>query len=175
MNGFQNPYLNLNPYGFQQMPTVYQQPVKQVEKVNGRNAAMQYPIGANSSAWILDESGTVSWLITTDSAGYKTVSAYDITPHQETPAPDYGNLESRIKRLEDMINGKHTTDSSAVRTEQHSGNDSASKTDDGNVTYRTEPVSRPEPTRYEQPKYETGNGYGESVRGRFDESVPGNR
>lgn len=102
MNGYQNPFFN--PYGFMQQQPV--QPVsQQVDKVNGRNGAMQYSIGANSSAWVLDQSGEISWLITTDSAGYRTVTAYDIRPHQDAPAPDYGSLESRIQKLEEIVNG----------------------------------------------------------------------
>ena len=99
---FQNPYMN--PYGFQ--PPVQQfTPPSSVVKVSGENGARAFSMGANSSALLLDESGLLVWLVTSDGAGYKTVTAYDITPHQVTPAPDYGTLENRIKRLEDLING----------------------------------------------------------------------
>ena len=105
MTGYQNPFLN--PYGFMQQYQTPQptQPPTQVVKVNGENGARSYQIGANSSALLLDESGTIVWLVTSDGAGYRTVSAYDITPHQTTPAPDYGNLEERIKKLEEIVNG----------------------------------------------------------------------
>ena len=110
MNGFQNPY---NPYiigGFnpmqqapvQQMPV---QAVQQVVRVSGENGARAYQMGPNSSALLLDETGTMVWLCTSDGAGYRTVSAYDITPHQATQAPDYGTLESRITKLEEIVNG----------------------------------------------------------------------
>ena len=101
MNGYQ-PY---NPFGY--MPPQYQAPAapQQVTRVNGENGARAYTIGANSSALLLDESGLMVWLVTSDGAGYKTVSPYDIVPHQEAPAPDYGNLEERIKKLEERING----------------------------------------------------------------------
>ncbi len=108
MNGYQNPYFN--PYSFMQpqMQQV-QLPQQQVVKVNGENGAKAYQLGANSSALLLDESGLLVWLVTADGAGYKTVSAYDIVPHQEQPKPDFGDLESRIKtlekRLEEMTNG----------------------------------------------------------------------
>ena len=102
---FQNPYFNPYPQ------TPYIQP-SSVIKVNGENGARAFAIGANSSALLLDESGLMVWLVVSDGAGYKTVTPYDITPHQVTPAPDYGSLESRIKRLEDMING--STDTSAA-------------------------------------------------------------
>lgn len=99
-NLYPNPYMQstlLNPY-----PAVYA-PAMQVVKVNGRNGAEAYQIGANSSALLLDESGLLVWLVTTDGAGYKTVTAYDIKPHEEAPAPDFASLEARIKRLEDAI------------------------------------------------------------------------
>ena len=129
MNGYQSPF---NPYGFMQqqyqMPQAQPQP-SQVVRVNGENGARSYQIGANSSALLLDESGTMVWLCTSDGAGYKTVTAYDITPHQATPAPDYGSLESRIQRLEMIVNG-NTGNSSATRKKQ--SNDVTDKEHDGN-------------------------------------------
>lgn len=99
------------PYGIQPiqpaMPT-------QVVRVNGEPGARAYAIGANSSALLLDESGLLVWLVTSDGAGYKTVTPYDITPHEAQPTPDLGSLESRIKRLEELVNG-NTADTSATR------------------------------------------------------------
>lgn len=104
MNGYQNPFLN--PYGFMQHGQVQQaQPQTQVVRVNGENGAKAYQMGANSSALLLDESGLMVWLVTSDGAGYRTVSAYDITPHQVSPAPDFSTLENRIKKLEEIVNG----------------------------------------------------------------------
>lgn len=117
---FQNPYLN--PY--YQPQTV--QP-SQVIKVNGENGARAYQIGANSSALLLDESGLMVWLVVSDGAGYKTVTPYDITPHQVAPAPDFGDLESRIKRLEDMIND--STDSYTIKRRNSATADKAAGTD----------------------------------------------
>ena len=113
---FQNPYLN--PYSFMQpqMQQV-QLPQQQVVRVNGENGAKAYQIGANSSALLLDESGLIVWLVTADGAGYKTVSAYDIVPHQEEPKPNYGDLEGRIKRLEEIVNG-NTKRTNAVSKKQ---------------------------------------------------------
>ena len=103
-------YPYLNPYAMPQ-PMIQSQPT-QVVRVNGENGARSYQLGANSSALLLDESGLLVWLVTTDGAGYKTVGAYDITPHQVAPAPDYGSLESRIAKLEEIVNG--TTDITAI-------------------------------------------------------------
>lgn len=99
----QNPMYNplLNPYLAQQQP---QQPRREVVKVNGENGARAFPMGANSSALLLDENGVLVWLVTTDGAGYKSVAAFDITPHQAAPDPDFGSLEARITRLEEKVN-----------------------------------------------------------------------
>ena len=99
---FQNPYF-----------TPYQQQFS-VIKVNGENGARAFSLGANSSALLLDESGLMVWLVTTDGAGYKTVNAYDITPHQIAPSPDLGSLEERIKKLEEIVDG-YTANSTAAR------------------------------------------------------------
>ena len=97
---YQNPFIN--PYGYgQQMPGQYMQPgiqqtpAQQVVRVNGENGARAFQIGANSSAMLLDESGLMVWLVTSDGAGYKTVQAYDIAPHQTAPAQDLSGLENR--------------------------------------------------------------------------------
>ena len=105
---YQNPFLNhygAYPQQYQQMAV--NQPTQQVVKVNGENGAKAYQIGANSSALLLDESGSLVWLVTSDGAGYKSVSAYDIIPHQTVPTPDFSTLESRIKRLEEIVNDEH--------------------------------------------------------------------
>ena len=115
VNNYVNPYLS--PYGAQ-YPNYQQQmqptlPQQQVTKVNGENGARAYQMGANSSALLLDECGTIVWLKTTDGAGFPTVTPYDVTPHQQKSQPDYSMLESRIARLEEQINA--STDSTTVR------------------------------------------------------------
>ena len=147
---FQNPYLNM--YGMPQpMIQPMAQPV-QVTKVNGENGARAYQIGANSSALLLDESGLMVWLVTSDGAGYKTVNAYDITPHQAAPAPDFGSLESRIKRLEDMIND--TADSSAVR--RRAENTAADQADDNHAKVIRKPAADSQPAYAKQPANAAG-------------------
>ena len=115
-----NPYMQtFNPYQqLQLQQQQMQQPQQEVVKVNGENGARAYPMGANSSALLLDSSGLLVWLVTSDGAGYKTVSAYDITPHQEAPAPDYSTLDQRITRLEGLIH-ESTSNSSAARHESY--------------------------------------------------------
>lgn len=101
MGTMYNQYLNPYP-SFQPMQQITQS--VQVVKVNGENGARAYQIGPNSSALLLDESGTMVWLCVTDGAGYKTVTPYDISPHQTAPAPDFSSLEERIKKLEGFMN-----------------------------------------------------------------------
>lgn len=110
---YQNPYSTfmgsqaaMNPYQGIGM----QAPQMQVTKVNGEGGANAFSMGPNSSALLLDASGTMIWAVTTDGAGYKTVAPYDIVPHKSQAAITYESLENRIKRLEEMINDRHTED-----------------------------------------------------------------
>ena len=121
-----NPAL-MQYYGMQAQHSPSRQ---EVVKVNGENGARSYTMGANSSALLLDESGAIVWLVTTDGAGYKTVSPFDISPHEETPAPDFASLESRIEAIERMMNdAKH---SATVESESNYTAYTANKTDDRN-------------------------------------------
>ena len=106
----QNPYsymgaqAAMNPYqgmmaGAQQM---------QVVKVNGEGGANAFSMGPNSSALLLDTSGTMIWAVTTDGAGYKTVVPYDIMPHRNPEQIAVKSLEDRIKRLEELIDAGHS-------------------------------------------------------------------
>ena len=154
MTGFQNPYLN--PYGImgQYAPQQQQQPV-QVVKVNGENGARAYQIGVNSSALLLDESGLMVWLVTSDGAGYKTVSAYDITPHQAVPVPDYGNLEDRIKRLEMIVNGNARNPSADSKKQSDV---TEHKADDRYDQHIAESTAYDEPAVVKQSADATGHG-----------------
>jgi len=98
-----NPQPAINPY----QGIVTGAPQMQVTKVNGEGGANAFSMGPNSSALLLDASGTMIWAVTTDGAGYKTVMPYDILPHKSQEKLTYEGLESRIKRLEDMINDRH--------------------------------------------------------------------
>ena len=120
---YQNPYnifagqaVGMNPY---QQPV----PQMQVTKVNGAGGANAFSMGPNSSALLLDASGTMIWAVTTDGAGYKTVAAYDIIPHKDQETITYEGLESRIKRLEDMINDRYSEDDKRRSSERKPDDD----------------------------------------------------
>lgn len=115
-----------NPYNPQQFNTynpnnIMQQsapaPQMQVPRVNGRNSAEMFAIGPNSSVFLLDESGTILWLVTTDASGYKTIMPYDITPHKDIPAPNYDDIVRRIEQLEAFMNGNTSNIATTQRNE----------------------------------------------------------
>ena len=104
-------YQYFNPYAAntQQNINQYQAQPQQIVKVSGEPGARAYQMPANSSALLLDEQQPVVWLKTTDGAGYPQLTPYRIEPFEPEPAPDLKGIEERIKRLEDMIDGKSNT------------------------------------------------------------------
>jgi len=123
---YQNPYNSfmgsqaaMNPY--QGMAASV--PQTQVTRVNGEGGANAFNMGPNSSALLLDVSGTMIWAVTTDGAGYKTVVPYDIVPHKSPETVTFESLENRIKRLEEMINDRH------IEADQRSSSTRESKAD----------------------------------------------
>lgn len=78
---------------------------QEVIRVNGRNGAEAYQMAPNSSILLLDETAPIVWLKTTDGASYATVTGYTITPLvEEEKKSAYAELESRIAKLEEVIN-----------------------------------------------------------------------
>ena len=102
----QNPYAAYMANPYQGMMTNTQQ--TQVVKVNGEGGANAYSMGPNSSALLLDTSGTMIWAVTTDGAGYKTVVPYDIQPHRNPEQIAVKSLEDRIRRLEELMDAGHS-------------------------------------------------------------------
>lgn len=94
-----NPFSG-NPYAPQVQPDLQRQ---EVVKVNGENGANAINLAPNSSLLALDMSGLMVWLVTTDGAGYKTATPYDITPHQMPKHPDYTDLSARLEALENRM------------------------------------------------------------------------
>lgn len=84
-----------------------------VVRVNGKGGADAFAMAANSQVLLLDETQPVVWLKTTDGAGYPTLTAYDIKVHEEEKPVDYKTFDERLRRLEEIVNGK----SDSVTTE----------------------------------------------------------
>ena len=97
-------------YNQQLSQLLFQQNKQEVIKVNGRGGANAYNLAPDSSALLLDTSAPIVWLVQTDGAGYKTLTPYDITPHEEVQQENvYKSLEERISKLEETINAKSDT------------------------------------------------------------------
>ena len=100
-----NPYNNINTYNpYYNNYLNYNNQRQQVIRVNGQNGAKAYQLNPNSSILLLDETAPIIWLKTTDGAGYATVTAYDIAPHQNEIPVDTKSLEARVTRLEQIMN-----------------------------------------------------------------------
>lgn len=82
------------------------QPTK-VTEVTGRAGAEAFQLAPDSSMLLLDTTAPIVWLVKTDGAGYKSLVPYDIKVHEEEkPVDHYKELEDRISKLEEVINGK---------------------------------------------------------------------
>ena len=110
-----------SPYNTPNYPSMAQQ--VQVVKVNGEGGARAYQMSANSSALLLDESGQIVWLKITDGAGFPTITPYDITPHRVSPSPDFSTLETRIAKLEEIVNA--STDTATIKRKKSIGADAS--------------------------------------------------
>lgn len=98
-----NPY-QVNPaYASQIANNMHTVNPNQIIKVNGRGGAEAYQMPPNSQVLLLDETQPILWLKQTDGAGYPSLNAYDIKPHEEKPVPDMKSLEERIAKIEEAI------------------------------------------------------------------------
>ena len=85
-------------------------------EVTGRAGAEAYQLGPDSSILLLDNTAPIVWLVKSDGAGYKTLSAYDIKPHEEEkPVDHFKELEDRITKLEETVNAKQSNTTNARR------------------------------------------------------------
>ena len=104
--GYGSPYGNYAPVGPQNAAGAPQTFAGQITRVNGRNGAEALRLAPNSSILLMDEHDPIVWLKVTDGAGYATVTPYSIAPYQTAAPVDVNSLEERVKRLEEMLNGK---------------------------------------------------------------------
>ena len=115
-----NPYLNqvpLNPVIPNYQSVVPQGPRMQIDTVNGKEAAFAYNMGPNSSVILADAMEAKVWVVTTDSAGYKVVKGFNITPDEEEKPPvvqtesdQISALSERIQKLEERMNSYGESD-----------------------------------------------------------------
>lgn len=89
-----------NTYGYNNM--LMQQ---RIPTVNGREGAEAYRLGPDSNVILLDQSGKLIWIVATDSAGYRSIQGYNITPYTPPAPPDFNLLMNRMSRMEEMLSG----------------------------------------------------------------------
>lgn len=97
------------PYGFSSPYTgvlAQQLPHYDVIHVNGKGGVDTFQMGPNSSVILMDDTAPMIWLCRTDGAGYKTATPFDISLHQDTPPVDLADINQRLSRLEELVNGK---------------------------------------------------------------------
>lgn len=111
-----NPYLPQPVYNpVQQVPQVQPIPVVQgprmeIQSVNGKESALAFAIGPNSSVILADAINPKIWIVTTDSSGFKAVKGFKIIPDEDEPAPEkvqedkMSALEERLTKLEERMN-----------------------------------------------------------------------
>lgn len=91
---------------------------QQIIKVNGENGARMYQLPPNSSTLLLDETCPKVFLIQTDGAGYKTITAYKIEPFVPEPEPDLTDILQRLTRLEECYGKSHTSNDIQTKRDQ---------------------------------------------------------
>ena len=118
-----NPYY---PYGYNYpVPPSLQPKPEQAPVVKGKEALVNYPMAANSSKLFLDESGDILWFVTTDSAAYKTIKAYDIYDHIEPEVAAQAqtndilvSIDQRLQKVEAFMNELNSQSTSSERYKQ---------------------------------------------------------
>lgn len=80
--------------------------IGQVQKVKGNEGAKDFPMGPNSSVFVLDENGEIVWLLIPDEIGRKTtVKPFKLEDYVVAPAPDINSVMQRINDLENKLGG----------------------------------------------------------------------
>ena len=95
-------------------PPVNQGPHMEIPVVNGRESAMAFPMGPNSSAILSDATNPRIWVVTTDSSGYKAVKRFRVIPEDEEeekkPEDRLAQMDERLSKLEERMNGYGKSD-----------------------------------------------------------------
>ena len=90
----------------QQMPPTQQG--SKIDRVNGKEGAEAYFLMPNSEVLLLDTTNPIVWLKQTDSAGYGTVTGFNVIPLKDdadVSQNDYSALEQRIATIEQILDG----------------------------------------------------------------------
>lgn len=88
-------------------------PRMEIIRVNGEAGVDALRIGPNSEALLLDLTAPIVWLVQTDGAGAKMKTPFDISQHEPEPVLDTKSIDERLRRLEEIVNGKSDSVSAA--------------------------------------------------------------
>ena len=83
-----SPYYNptiANPVIPNYQPVQPPAPTRQIDCVNGRDSALAFQLGPNSSVILADNLKPKVWVVTTDASGYKAIKGYKIVEDDEAP------------------------------------------------------------------------------------------
>lgn len=94
--------MNTNSYNNYGGNLLYPQ---RIPTVNGREGAEAYRLAPDSNVILLDQSGKLIWIVATDSAGYRSIQGYNITPYTPPAPPDFNLLMNRMSKMEEMLSG----------------------------------------------------------------------
>lgn len=95
---------NLNPYQ-QNIWGNYRAPTYRADPIHGENAAWQFPIGSGE-IYLPDADEDIIWWIRVDANGVKSVTPFDVLPHQKPVPVDINELAAKVATLEEKLNGK---------------------------------------------------------------------
>ena len=84
----------------------------EVLRVQGKAGAEAFAMMPNSEAALFDMTAPIVYLAQTDSAGYKTLKPFSITEYVPQPEPSLSDIESRLSRLEEMLNEQSVSERS---------------------------------------------------------------
>lgn len=91
---------------FQPAPQQMRGPRMEIPRVSGKESIMSYPMGPDSSAIFAssDPNSDLGWIVTTDSAAYKTITPCHIVPYVEEQPVKASDLETRFAKIEERFN-----------------------------------------------------------------------
>ena len=91
---------------FQPATQPMQAPHMEIPRVSGKESIMSYPMGPDSSAIFVssDPNSDLGWVVTTDSAAYKTIAPCRIIPYVEEQPVKASDLENRFAKIEERFN-----------------------------------------------------------------------
>lgn len=111
---------NAYQYG-QQTQQQTQLPHYEIIEVNGKSGVDAFQMGPNSKVILLDTSAPLIWVKQTDGNGFSTATPYSISQYKEEQPVDVKSLESRISRIEEMLNALSKPDTRNARKNESTG------------------------------------------------------